>query len=216
MSTPLTVLIADDHPLVRRGLREIIEEGLDCRIEEAGGGEAALTIIREKKPDVCVLDINMPVLDGFGVVRRMRQQHLAGEVIFLTMHKEEDLLNAAMDLNVKGYVLKEGAVSEIVDAIRSAAAGHRYISPALSDFLFSRRAEADRLREQKPGLDRLTPAERRVLKMIAEDNTSKEIADVLGLSPRTVENHRTNICAKLGVHGIHSLVKFAYDNRSKL
>jgi DNA-binding NarL/FixJ family response regulator len=211
-----TILIADDHPLFRQGLRQAIQSQLPCQIEEAADGKSALRLIRELKPGICVLDINMPSMDGLGVVRHMRQQGLPGEVIFLTMHKEEELFAAAMDLGVQGYVIKDGAVTEIIECIQRVAAGHRYISPALTDYLFKRRANARALSDQKPGLARLTPAERRILKLIAEDRTSKEIAADLGLSPRTVENHRTNICAKLDVHGIHSLVKFAYNNRSNL
>ncbi len=217
MTPKLRILIADDHPLFRQGLRQAIEaEPAFCVLHEAGDGHAAIQLIRQLKPQICILDINMPGLDGLAVVRQMRRERLPGEVIFLTMHKEEDLFNAALDLGVKGYVLKESAVADILQGIRSVAAGHRYLSPVLSDFLLTRRAGAEALRQEKPGLDRLTPAERRILKLIAEDKTSKEIADELGLSPRTVENHRTNICAKLDVHGIHSLVKFAYDNKSRL
>lgn len=217
MPPELRILIADDHPLFRQGLRQTIETMPALKvIGEAGDGEAALQSIRELKPDLCILDINMPGLDGLAVVRQMRTQQFQTEVIFLTMHKEEDLFNAAMNLNVKGYVLKESAVSDILDAVRTVMTGRRYISPTLADFLFTRRAGAESLREQKPGLDRLTPTERRILKLIAEDRTSKEIAGELGLSPRTVENHRTNICAKLDVHGVHGLVKFAYEHKSRL
>ncbi len=217
MTHPLTVLIADDHPLFRQGLRQALEAEPGLRLlPEAGTGRMALQLISEHKPDIAILDIQMPELDGLAVVRLIRAHRLHTQVIFLTMFKEEDLLNAALDLDVKGYVLKESAVTDILESIRSVSSGHRYISPALSDFLLARRASAASLRAAKPGLDRLTPAECRILKLIAADKTSKEIADELGLSPRTVENHRTNICAKLGVHGIHSLVKFAYDNKSRL
>ncbi len=217
MSTKIRILIADDHPLFRQGLRQAI--GADPAfqiVQEAADGRAALQSIRELKPQLCVLDINMPVLDGLGVVRQMRRQRLAGEVIFLTMYKEEDLLHAALDLDVKGFMLKENATSDILQCLHSVAAGRRYLSPVLSDLLITRRAAAQELRQEKPALERLTPAERRILKLIAQDRTSKEIAEDLGLSPRTVETHRTNICAKLDVHGIHSLVKFAYENKSRL
>ncbi len=217
MTPACRILIADDHPLFRQGLRQAIETDPGLRIiQEAGDGRAALQSIRELKPDICILDIQMPELDGLAVVREMHAQRLTAEVIFLTMYKEEDLLNAALDLDVKGYVLKESAVDEILQSIRRVSAGHRYISPALSDFLLARGANATALRAAKPGLERLTPSERRILKLIAQDKTSKEIADELGLSPRTVENHRTNICTKLDVHGVHGLVKFAYDNKSRL
>jgi DNA-binding NarL/FixJ family response regulator len=217
MTPKLKILIADDHPIFREGLRHAIEADPACQvIQEAGDGRAALQAIRDLKPDLCILDINMPLLDGLAVVRQMRAQRLRAEVVFLTFYREQDLFNAALDLDVKGYVLKESAASDIRQCIRSVTAGHRYLSPALSDFALARRVGAEALREAKPGLDRLTPAELRILKLIAQDKTSKEIADELGLSPRTVENHRTNICAKLDVHGIHSLVKFAYDNKSRL
>ncbi len=217
MSSPLRILMADDHPLFRQGLRQTIETDTTLQIvREASDGRTALQFIRELKPDMCILDIQMPELDGLAVVRQMGAERLKAGVILLTMYKEEDLLNAALDLGVKGYVLKESAVTDILQAIRSVSAGHRYISPVLADFLLARRANAAAFRAAKPGLERLTPSECRILKLIAEDKTSKEIADELGLSPRTVENHRTNICAKLDVHGVHGLVKFAYDNKSRL
>lgn len=217
MIRALTILIADDHPLFRKGLRQAIEADPGLRIiYEAADGRAAAQAIRELKPDICVLDIQMPELDGLAVVRQMRKHRLPGEVIYLTMFKEADLLNAALDLDVKGYVVKDSAVNDILDCIHSVAAGHRYVSPELSEFLITRRAQAEALRGARPGLEQLTPSECRILKLIAQDKTSKEIADELGLSPRTVENHRTNICAKLDVHGIHSLVKFAYENKSRL
>ncbi len=217
MSPSLSVLIADDHPLYRQGLRQAVETDSRLRvIHEAGDGRVALQFIRELRPDLCILDIQMPELDGLEVVRQMRAQHLRSEVIFLTMYKEQDLLNAALDLEVKGFVLKESAVEDILRCIWAVHAGHRYISPILSDFLVSRRQSAESLRAAKPGLDRLTPSELRILKLIAADRTSKEIADELGLSPRTVENHRINICSKLDIHGVHSLVKFAYEHKSQL
>ncbi len=217
MRPSLRILVADDHPLFRQGLIQTIEAASAFRVvSEVGDGCQALEAVRELKPDLCILDLNMPALDGLEVVRQMRAQRLRAEVIILTMYKEEDLFNAAMNLDVKGYVLKDSAVTDILDAARTVMAGGCYISPILAEFLIARRDGAVALRKEKPGLGRLTPAERRVLRLVSEDKTSKEIADELGLSTRTVENHRTNICAKLDVHGIHSLVKFAYDNKSRL
>jgi DNA-binding NarL/FixJ family response regulator len=217
MESTIRILIVDDHPLFRQGLRQTIESGCGMQVVgEVGSGHAALEAIRKLQPHLCVLDINMPDLDGLAVVRQLRAQQILVEVIILTMYKEEDLFNAAMDLNIKGYVLKESAVDDILSAVRNVVAGHRYISPTLSDFLYNRRHSAEALRVERPGLDRLTSAEMRILKLVAEDRTSKEIAEQLGLSPRTVENHRTNICTKLEVHGIHGLVKFAYENKSRL
>ena len=215
--SPVRILIADDHPLFRNGLRQSIEAELAYQVVgEAGDGYAALRLIRELQPDLCVIDISMPAMDGLALVSQLRAQRIQTEVIILTMYREEDLFNAAMDLEVKGYLVKESAVSDILDAIRTVISGHTYISPSLAELLVARRESANALRSEKPGLDRLTAAERRILKLIANDRTSKEIADELGISPRTVENHRTHICAKLDVHGIHSLLKFAYDKKSRL
>ncbi len=217
MNSSIRLLIADDHPLFRQGLRKTLEAEPGFQIvQEAGDGPSALRGIRASSPDICILDIQMPGLDGLEVVRQMQAQHLRAEVVLLTMYKEEDLLNTALDLGVKGYVLKESAITDIVDSVRSVVRGQRYLSPTLSDFLVSRRVAAEALQSAKPGLRRLTPAECRILRLIAQDKTSKEIADELGLSPRTIENHRSNICEKLNVHGIHSLVKFAYENKSRL
>lgn len=217
MTRILKILIADDHPLLRQGLRQAIEREPAFKVvHEAGDGYSALQSTRELKPDVVILDIKMPELDGFEVVRQIRKAGLATEVIILTMYKEEDMLNAALDLGIKGYVLKESAATDIVNSIRSVIAGHRYISPGLSDMLVARRANSASFHASNPALDQLTPSQRRILQLIAEDKTSKEIAHELGLSLRTVENHRTNICSKLKIHGVHGLVKFAYENKSRL
>ena len=126
------------------------------------------------------------------------------------------MLDEALAIGIPAYVLKENAVEDLVNAIRSVVAGRRFISASLSDLLVQRRAAQDKLRTQKPGLESLTPTEYSILKLIAQDRTSKEIADQLGCALRTVETHRQNISTKLGLSGSHSLLKFAYDNKGKL
>jgi DNA-binding NarL/FixJ family response regulator len=217
MSGRTKVLIVDDHPLFRNGLRQVIQE--DARFElvgEAADGQKAWELILEKKPDVAVLDVNLPGLTGLEVARRIQEKKLRTRVIILTMLKEEDLINRALDFGVNGFVLKENAVEDIVSAIVTAADGGHYLSPAVSGFLVRRRSRAEKLAEHKPGLDDLTKAERRILKLIAEKKTSREIAAELFVSPRTVEAHRANICAKLDLRGSHSLLQFALENRSSL
>jgi DNA-binding NarL/FixJ family response regulator len=158
----------------------------------------------------------MPKLDGFGVAREITRLKLPVEIVFLTLHKAEDLFNDAMDLGAKGYLLKESAISEIVDSIKAVAGGNHYLSPSISSYLMRRKTRAEDLIKEKPSLDTLTPAGRRILLLIAADKTSKEIAEELFIHYRTVENHRTNICQKLGIRGHNALLKFALQHRSKL
>ena len=211
------VLIVDDHPLFRNGLRQVI--AADARFDligEAGDGEAALKFILEKKPDVAVLDVNLPGLTGLEIARKLQAKKDPTRIIILTMHKEEEMINRALDSGVGGFVLKENAVADILDAIAAVAAGGHYLSPSVSGFLVRRRNRAESLAAEKPGLDSLTKAERRVLKLVAEKKTSKEIAAELFISPRTVEAHRANISTKLELSGSHSLLQFALENRSSL
>lgn len=210
----LRILIADDHPIFRKGLRQVIEaEARLTVVAEAGDGATAFEQIRQLQPDVAVLDIHMPNLSGFELARELFDQGIRVEVIFLTMHKAEDLFNAAMDLGVKGYVLKDSAVTDIVGGIRAVAAGQPFISPQLSSFLLNR---ATHLRQVQVSLNALTPTERRVLRLLADYKTSKQIAEELFIHPRTVDNHRANIAAKLGLRGSHALLKFATEHKSEI
>jgi len=217
MSPEIKILIADDHPVFRAGLRQIIEMNPDLKVvAEAGDGPAALEHVRQYSPDVAVLDVDMPGMDGFEVVRALRQEKLTAGVVFLTMHKDEDIFNEAMNIGVCGYVVKDSAVTDIVASIRSAAAGRPFISPTLSSYLLSRTHRSTNLTREKPGIQQLTPTERRILKLLSENKTSREIAAELFVSHRTVENHRANICQKLGLSGNNALLKFALENRSQL
>ena len=209
--------MADDHPIVRQGLRKIIETDKNLLIvAEAGDGQAALDLIVERQPQVAILDIDMPGMDGFAVVREMQRRRITAEVVFLTMLDEEETFQAAMDLNVRGYVLKDSAADEIVAAIKSVASGRPFLSPAMSAMLLNRRRRADELAREQPGLEQLTPTERRILKLISDDKTSKEIGEELFVSYRTIEGHRANISRKLNLTGSLALVKFASANKSEL
>ena len=217
METEIRIVIADDHPIFRKGLRQVIET--DARLKvigEADDGLMALEQIKGARPEVVVLDVDMPNKDGFEVARAVRDERLPVEMIFLTMHKDERFFKAALDLGVKGYVLKDSAVTEIIGGIKAVAAGQNYISPPLSNYLINRSRRARALVEEKPGLADLTPTERRILTLIAEYKTSREIASELFISPRTVEHHRANISTKLEIHGSHALLKFALENKSEL
>lgn len=213
----IRIVIADDHPIYREGLRRVIERDPALRVlAEASDGQEALAQIETCRPDVVVLDLDMPKLDGFGVARMLAEKRISVAAIFLTMHKDEDAFNEAMNLGVKGYVIKDSAVTDIVQAIRAVAAGDDFISQPLSGYLLRRARRGAELVERKPSIADLTPAERRVLSLIAEHKTTKEIAAELFISPRTVDHHRANICAKLDLHGINALLKFAIAHKTQL
>ncbi len=213
----ITVLVADDHPIFRRGLCDIIAGDSALRlVGEVGDGEEAWRLIQELRPAIAVLDVHMPKRSGIALARLVSQQHLRVAVIILTMDGEEALLNEALSLGVKGYLLKESAVTDLLQAIHRVAGGECYISPALSGALVRRNTAHEALREQQPGLDSLSPTERQILKLISEDRTSKEIAELLECSVRTVETHRQNISHKLELSGSHSLLRFAFDHKAQL
>jgi len=210
----ITVLIADDHPIFRKGLREIIsaEPGLNL-VAEVEDGARALEAIRSRLPQVAVLDVDMPQLDGITLARTVKEEGLPVAVVLLTMHRNERFFNAALDLGVAGYVLKDSAVSEIVSAIRAVSAGNRFVTPLLTDYLLNRR-QAQPQSGARTGLSSLTDAERRVMKLIAQYKSSQEIADELFISIRTVDRHRANIAGKLDLKGSHALLHFALEHKA--
>ena len=217
MKQKVKLLIVDDHPVFRRGLKEIIEENSKFQvIGETSNGETALQLAKEIKPDIAIVDIDMPRLNGLETVRAFFKNKLPINVIFLTMYKEEDMFNAALDLGVKAYIVKDNAADEILAALERVAKDESFISQSMSGIGQRRNDRVKELLLSKPQIEDLTVAERRILKLIAEDNTSKEIADKLQISTKTIENHRQNICHKLKLHGSHSLLKFAFDHKSHL
>jgi len=217
MSNEITIILADDHPIVRKGLREVIEEDQRLRVvSEANNGREAVEAIEKFTPQVTILDIDMPVMNGFETAREIKRRKLKTEIIFLTMHRDEDLFNEAIDLGAKGFVLKDSALIDIIECVKAVAASEHYASHALTKFLINRSRRALGLTERQPTVNDLTPTERRILKLIAENMTSKEIGEEIFISPRTVEKHRQNICQKLNLQGSHSLFKFAVQHKSEL
>lgn len=217
MKSKTTVIIADDHPIFRKGLREIIASNPELHLlEDVHDGDQALRAIEELRPTIAIVDFHMPKRTGLDILRAIGKKNLPVKMILLTMHDDEELFNEAMSLGAGGYVLKESAVSDLLSAIQFVLEGKTFISPSLSHLVLKRRGKIELLRKTKPGLEKLTPTERRILKLVAADRTTKEIADDLQISPRTVETHRQNISSKLELSGSHSLLKFAYDHKTRL
>jgi len=217
MSDEIRIVIADDHPIVRKGLRQVIEEEPDLRVvAEAGDGETGLALIQKLQPQVAVLDLDMPKLDGFAVAGEIRKSNVPVEIIFLTIHSEVDLLHRAMDLGGSGYIVKESALVDIVNGVRSVAAGRPFVSPSMTSALLERRTRAQALKGTTPGLGDLTPSERRILSMIAACKPTSVIAAELYIHQRTVETHRASICHKLQLNGANSLLRFALEHKSEL
>jgi len=214
MENKIRIIIADDHAIFRAGLRQTIEENPNFKvIAEASDGETALNLVLEHEPDVLVTDVSMPKMNGFQVAEELKEKQLPTNVVFLTMHDEEEIFSRAMDLDVKCYVLKDSALVDINNCLNAVVANQKFVSPAMTAYLFKR---ANQNSDKQTPLADLTETERKILKMVGEYKTSKEIGDALFISHRTVENYRTNICSKLDLHGSHALIKFAIEHRSEL
>jgi DNA-binding NarL/FixJ family response regulator len=213
----LSIVIADDHPLFRVGLRETIESEPGFKVVgEAGDGEQALEMISRMPPDIAILDVSMPKLDGLALARKLVAQEPSVGIILVTMYREQKLFTEALEAGVKGYVLKDSAATDIISCIKAVAAGQNYASPELTTYLVKRVRQAETAGLAHSGLEGLTTTELRILSLLADYKTSKEIAQELFISPRTVDTHRNNICQKLDIHGSHALVKFALQHKDLL
>jgi DNA-binding NarL/FixJ family response regulator len=200
----IRVVLADDHVLVRQGLKSLLErEGFQI-VAEASNGQEALRFVQTLKPDIAVMDITMPILNGLEAARQMSLPSLKTKTILLTQHDEEQYLSEALEAGVKGYVLKSQVASDLVQAIRQVTRGEVYLSPGVSGAVM----DAYRSKSEKPR-DLLTTRERQVLQLIAEGKSTKDVASVLGISVKTAESHRTRLMQKLDIHETASLVLYA-------
>lgn len=201
--------MADDHALVRAGLRELLQKipGLEV-VGEANNGREALELIQNQSPDLILLDIAMKELNGIEVAERIARDHRQIRVLILSMHANEEYVLRALRAGACGYMLKDSAAAELKLAIESVLAGKTYLSPKISrnviDSYLNRTAAG-----KSAGLDQLTSRQREVLQLIAEGNSTKEIASLLNLSAKTVETHRAQLMERLGIYDVASLVRFA-------
>jgi DNA-binding NarL/FixJ family response regulator len=195
------VVIVDDHRIFREGLAELLAGAPGIVVAgTAGDGEEALALARAERPDVLILDLTMPLLDGFTVAARVREEGLPVKVLCLSMHKDVAHLRRAFDLGVAGYVLKDDAFEQLAEAVAVVAAGGRYVSAECARTLSAAAAE---------GAGALTPREVEVVRFIASGRSTREIADELGISVKTVETHRQHIMAKLGCRKVTDIVLYA-------
>jgi two-component system response regulator NreC len=204
---PIQILIADDHGVVRAGLRALLSAEPDMEvIGEAATGSAAVRLAAQWRPDVVLTDFGMPGMDGIEVTRALSEEAPGVRVLLLTVHEDAALLREALRAGAAGYVIKRAVESELTNAIRAAAAGDLYVHPSMTRSLLEEEEPAP---ANNGALARLTPREIEVLRLIAEGYTNTEIAELLHLSPRTVETHRANIRAKLDLDSRAELVRFA-------
>lgn len=200
----LRVLLADDHPVVREGLRALLEcHGLSV-VAEAENGRQAVELARTTQPDVAVLDIGMPELNGLDALRAIRRESPHLRAVLLTIHDDDAYVMEGRRLGALGFVLKSEAGSELLNAVQAVAAGRTYLSPRLSSDVVEALAAGI-----EPVANHLTDREREVLQLISEGQTTKEVASTLGISVKTAGTHRTNIMRKLGVHETAGLVRYA-------
>jgi two-component system response regulator NreC len=201
---PIRILLAEDHVMVRQGLRALLEQAGMAVIGEASDGQEALQVAHKQQPDVAVLDIGMPRLNGIETARRLREASPQTKIILLTMHTEDPYVLEAVQAGAVGYVLKTQATLDLVQAIRDVLQGEIYLSPRVSRTVVT----AYLTRSDLPP-DPLTSREREILQLIAEGETTKEIAWRLGLSAKTVESHRIRLMRKLDIHETATLVRYA-------
>lgn len=217
MADPVRVVLAEDHPFFRDGLRRALEQDETIQVVgESADGRTALEQIRSLAPAIAILDIGLPELDGCAVVRQVRTDRLPVEIVFLTIADDSDIFDQALEWGVKGYLLKDCTSEEILRCVRAVSRGQHFASPAMTTHLVARAHRVERFARSLPGLDLLTPQERSILQRIARGNRSKEVAEDLGIAPKTVDAHRTSICRKLGVHGKHALTRFAVRHRDRI
>ncbi len=208
-----TILIADDHPIFMKGLQEVIEsEPAYEVIYAAKNGMEALAIARTQLPMVTILDIDMPEMNGLAASEELIKLIPDANIILLTMHKAKDTFLRALEIGVAGYVLKENAVVDIIQAIEAVTNGNSYISPEMSSFLLSQR-RTNRNPTTEDLLSTLTASELKILKLVGSYKSTKAIADELFISEKTVSNHRMNILRKLNLTGKNSLLRFAIEQR---
>ena len=212
MTEPYRVIIAEDHTILREGLRALLSA--DPRFEvvaEAEDGRAAVESCEDHLPDLLLMDLSMPRMNGLEAIKELKKQNSAMKIIALTVHKTEEYILATLQAGANGYVLKDATHSELMMAMEHVMAGKRYLSPGVSEKVIEGYLEGKRTLKSKTAWDSLTSREREILKLIAEGYRNKGIADDLCISSKTVEKHRANLMKKLDLHNAAELTAYAME-----
>jgi len=206
----IRIMLVDDHTLVRHGVKALLEsqEGFDV-VGEAENGREAVIKVRELIPDVVIMDIAMPVLNGIEATRQIKKEFPAVRVIALSMYTDDDYIYKVLKAGASGYVVKSAPAPELFAAVRSASAGNPFFSPVISRKMMENYLKDDSAKEQSRGQENLTSREREVLQLVAEGNTNNEVAQSLEISVKTVETHRAHIMSKLGLRDVGGLIRYA-------
>lgn len=204
----ISILLVDDHALVRAGIRALLERLADVTvIAEAKDGREAFRLIREQQPDLVLMDIAMPGLNGLEATARITKEFPAVRVIVLSMYSNEEYVRGAIKAEAAGYLVKSGASAELEKAIKVVSLGGKYYSPSVSTRFL--KDKAGHLSVDRAPIERLTPRQREILQLIAERHSTKEMAQILDISVKTVETHRAQMMERLGIHDVPGLVRFA-------
>ena len=214
-SSKISVIICDDHPIFRQGLIRIIEGDESLKlVGECGDGNAALDLIKNQNPQIAILDITMPGKTGLSVAHLVKKEQLPTKIIILTMHKDEEYLNEAIEIGVQGYLLKENAVTDLATCIHKVVSGQYFVSPLLEETLMSYSKKSMAESNYLVDLEKLTHSERKVLKLIAYNKTSSEIAEELSVSLEDLQKCHEKIIEKLDLYGPYKLYEFALQNKN--
>ena len=204
------IVLAEDHTILREGLRMLLSSHPDLEVVgEAADGRDAIRCVEDVGPDLVLLDLSMPRMDGMDAIREIRKRSPQTKILALTVHKAEEYVLATLQAGADGYALKDATHAELLTAIRSVLAGKRYLSPGVSEKVIEGYLAGKKTQTTKSLWDSITPREREVLKLIAEGHKNKEIADILCISVKTVEKHRANIMEKLDLHNVSDLTAYA-------
>jgi DNA-binding NarL/FixJ family response regulator len=212
MGQKVRIVIAEDHTILREGLKSLLSSNPDFEIiGEAEDGREAIRCVEKFKPDLILMDLSMPRINGLDAIKEIKKRFSETKILVLTVHKTEEYILASLKSGADGYILKDSTHAELVLAVKNVLSGKHYISPGISEKVIEGYLEGKKTLKRKSSWETLTQREREILKLIAEGYKNKEIGDYLCISPKTVEKHRANLMEKLDLHNVQALTTFAIE-----